>query len=216
MTAQDTGNRRPDLIRAAAKLFREKGFDGTTTRDIAAAVGMRSGSPFYHFKSKQEILLAVIEEGLAGGLAKAEAAIGAGLAPREKFCALVKGHLETIHDAGSDFIPVMIYDWRRLGPEGQAKMIALEDRYDVIWQQMLQELKRAGLLRDDWNSGAPVDVGRHQFLGLLVPRRRRVGRSTRWRIARLSFSCGPKRRCSARSGHSAQDKIRTTRLEVVA
>ena len=40
-------------LRAAAKLFVEKGFDATTTRDIAEAVGMRSGSPFYHFRSKR-------------------------------------------------------------------------------------------------------------------------------------------------------------------
>ena len=40
------------LLKAAARLFRRKGFDATTTRDIAAAVGMHAGSPFYHFKSK--------------------------------------------------------------------------------------------------------------------------------------------------------------------
>jgi AcrR family transcriptional regulator len=40
-----------------ARLFRRKGFDATSTRDIAAAAGMQSGSPFYHFKSKQALLL---------------------------------------------------------------------------------------------------------------------------------------------------------------
>ena len=61
-------NRRGDLVRAAAQLFRQKGFEGTTIRDIAGAVGMRSGSPFYHFASKHELLLAVMEEGLRLGL----------------------------------------------------------------------------------------------------------------------------------------------------
>ena len=36
----------------AARLFLVKGYAATTTRDIAAAVGMHSGSPFYYFKSK--------------------------------------------------------------------------------------------------------------------------------------------------------------------
>src|SRR6476646_11454932 len=62
-------NRRGELVRAAAQLFREKGFEGTTVRDIANAVGMQSGSPFYHFGSKVEMLVAVMEEGLRQGLA---------------------------------------------------------------------------------------------------------------------------------------------------
>ena len=74
----DTGlepNRRAELLRAAAKLFVEKGFDATTTRDIAEAVGMRSGSPFYHFRSKQELLKAAMIEGLDAGNARIAEAI---------------------------------------------------------------------------------------------------------------------------------------------
>src|SRR5678815_5344128 len=56
-------NRRGELVRAAAQLFREKGFEGTTIREIAGAVGMQSGSPFYHFANKHELLMAVMEEG---------------------------------------------------------------------------------------------------------------------------------------------------------
>ena len=59
-SAATPDNRRADLIRVAARLFREKGFDGTTIRDIAHAVGMRSGSPFYHFANKHELLMAVM------------------------------------------------------------------------------------------------------------------------------------------------------------
>jgi AcrR family transcriptional regulator len=70
---RDDGNRRVHLVRAAAKLFRKKGFDATSTRDIAAAVGMQSGSPFYHFKSKGELLFAVMEEGAAASTEAARA-----------------------------------------------------------------------------------------------------------------------------------------------
>src|SRR5512133_4307502 len=67
---RDDGNRRHQLLTAAARLFREKGFDATSTRDIAAAVGMHSGSPFYHFKSKDAMLLAVMEEGMRSAIAR--------------------------------------------------------------------------------------------------------------------------------------------------
>ncbi|MBV8665662.1 MAG: TetR family transcriptional regulator [Burkholderiaceae bacterium] len=142
-------NRRADLLRVSAKLFREKGFDGTTIRDIADAVGMRSGSPFYHFKSKQEILMAVMEEGLVAGLAATEKIMASDLPPREKFRALVHSQLETVLAEGHDFIPVMLYDWRALSPDLQAQIIELKDRYDPLWQQMLSELKAAKLIRSD-------------------------------------------------------------------
>ncbi len=66
-----------------ARLFREKGFDGTSIRDISAAAGMHSGSPFYHFPSKQAMLLAVMEEGLAEGLRRSEAVLALNVPPRE-------------------------------------------------------------------------------------------------------------------------------------
>lgn len=145
----EEANRRGEIVRAAARLFREKGFDGTTVRDIARAVGMRSGSPFYHFATKQDILLAVMEEGLAAGLEATEAVLAAKLPPREKFRALVRAHLEILLDEGHDFIPVLLYDWRSLTRENRAKIVALKDRYDAVWQQVVRELRRAGLLHTD-------------------------------------------------------------------
>ena len=136
-------------MRVSARLFREKGFEGTTIRDIADAVGMRSGSPFYHFKSKQEILAAVMEEGLVAGLDATSKIMALDLSPREKFLALVRSHLETVLAEGHDFIPVLLYDWRSLSPDLQAHIIELKDRYDLYWQQMLSALKQAGLIKDD-------------------------------------------------------------------
>ena len=146
-------NRRADLVRAVAQLFREKGFAGTTIRDVASAVGMRSGSPFYHFTNKHELLMAVMEEGLQLGLerTRAVAVVDAkGLAPTERFRRLVRTHYGSIlHDAGSDFIPVMLYDWRSLPVRYKRRTIELRDRYDAIWQATLDELHREGRLAAD-------------------------------------------------------------------
>ena len=146
---QANGNRREDLLRVCARLFREKGFDGTTIRDISAAAGMHSGSPFYHFASKQEMLLAVMEEGLAEGLRRTEAVLAQRVAPKEKFRRLVRSHLGTILEKGNDFIPVLLYDWRSLTPANRRRVIALKDRYDALWQRMLDELAKANLIAGD-------------------------------------------------------------------
>jgi AcrR family transcriptional regulator len=143
------GNRREDLLRVCARLFREKGFDGTSIRDVSQAAGMHSGSPFYHFKSKQEMLVAVMEQGLTEGLRHLEAIAALKLPPAEKFRKLVRAHLGTLCDAGNDFIPVMLYDWRSLTPANRRRVIALKDRYDALWQRVTDELIAAGLMRGD-------------------------------------------------------------------
>jgi AcrR family transcriptional regulator len=143
-------NRRDELVRAAAQLFRERGFEGTTIRDIAGAVGMRSGSPFYHFANKHELLMAVMEEGLRLGLDRTRAVLDeAGLTPTERFRRLVRTHYGILHDTGSDFIPVMLYDWRSLPAQYKRRIIELKDRYDAIWQSTLDDLHREGRLAAD-------------------------------------------------------------------
>ena len=144
-----SSNRREDLLRVCARLFREKGFDGTSIRDISQAAGMHSGSPFYHFETKQEMLVAVMEQGLEEGLKHLEVVAALKLPPTEKFRKLVRAHLETICGEGRDFIPVMLYDWRSLTPANRRRVIALKDRYDALWQKVTDELQAQGIMGGD-------------------------------------------------------------------
>jgi len=52
---------RAEIRRVALELFTEKGFDATTTRDIAAALGMNQASLYYHFAGKDEIVRSLME-----------------------------------------------------------------------------------------------------------------------------------------------------------
>jgi AcrR family transcriptional regulator len=142
-------NRREELLRVSAKLFREKGFDGTSIRDISAAAGMHSGSPFYHFKTKQDILVAVMEQGLAEGLRKTEEVMALDLPAEQKLTRLIRAQLGTILEEGSDFIPVLLYDWRSLNAANRRRIVALKDRYDALWQQVIDDLQRAGHMPGD-------------------------------------------------------------------
>ena len=53
--AEETRER---ILDAALKLFRERGFDATTMRDIAAAAGVATGAAYYYFRSKEELVMA--------------------------------------------------------------------------------------------------------------------------------------------------------------
>jgi AcrR family transcriptional regulator len=149
----EDASRRNQLIRASARLFREKGYDGTSVRDIAAATGMQSGSWVYHFRTKQDILAAVMEEGLARALERIEAIGMRALQPREKFRALVRTHLETLLGPGQDFIPVLLYEWRSLEPGQRPRVVAPQKRYEQVWTETIRELQAAG----DWALPTRVD-----------------------------------------------------------
>jgi AcrR family transcriptional regulator len=150
----DEDSRRQQLLRASAKLFREKGYDGTSVRDIAQATGLQSGSWVYHFPTKQEILVAVMEEGLNDALARIEAIARRDLAPRRKFEALVRAHLDTILEPGQDFIPVVLYEWRSLEPAVMPRVTAPLKRYEAVWKSAIAELRATG----DWPRRTRIDA----------------------------------------------------------
>ncbi len=137
---------RKDIIAHSAALFRQQGYANTTVRDIAAAVGIQPGSWFYHFKTKQDILVAVVDQGLAQSLADSEAIAAQSLAPRAAFKRLVQAHLHTLLAPDHDFIAVLLYEWRSLDQPGRARIIKLKDRHEAIWDEVIAALHRSG----DW------------------------------------------------------------------
>ncbi len=168
---RDDGNRRLELVRTAAKLFRRKGFDGTSTRDIAAAVGMRSGSPFYHFKSKSALLYAVMEEGMRSAIERQQRALdrlpattataATDTQSRQRMRCLVRTHFNTLLGAGNDFIPVMLYEHRSLSSRQRTLLAKLQGDYEAVWTPVLEALHASGQLH------APVKLARLLILGAL-------------------------------------------------
>jgi TetR/AcrR family transcriptional regulator, cholesterol catabolism regulator len=149
---RDDGNRRRELVNSAARLFRKKGFDATSTRDIAAAVGMRSGSPFYHFKSKGALLYAVMDEGMRSAIERQAQAVRASVpAPdaRAMLGILIRNHFDVLLGPGSDFIPVMLYEWRSLTPRQRATLAKVQGEYEAPWIPVLEALHAQGALQAD-------------------------------------------------------------------
>ena len=152
---RDDGNRRQLLLRTAAGLFRQQGFAATSTRDIAAAAGMRSGSPFYHFENKEALLAAVMLEGMQratgrqAGAMQAAAAPGTALSARDCLRVLVRSHFEVLLGPDSDFIPVMLYEWRSLSATQRDAVNQLRRGYEAAWVPVLQALHAQGALQGD-------------------------------------------------------------------
>ena len=140
----ESGGLRAELIEKSAQLFRTKGYDNTTVRDIAAAAGIQAGSWFYHFKSKQDILAAIMEQGMAQALAQIEAIARQPLAPQDMLRQLVEAHLHTLLAPDHHFIAVLLYEWRSLDPSSRERITALKDRYEAVWDDAIAALHHSG------------------------------------------------------------------------
>jgi len=133
-------NRRQQLLDVAARLFRERGYHVTSMRDIAHEVGMLSGSIYYHFPSKEELLLAVYEEGLRHIAEQVDTAVAAQNTPWERLEAGCAAHLEALLEL-SDYTQVMI---RVLPPEGgkvAERLLELRDRYEARFRELIGALE---------------------------------------------------------------------------
>lgn len=136
-------NRRAELLCAAARLFVAKGFAATTTRDIADAVGMRAGSPFYHFRSKQALLKEAMIYGIEAGNERQLAAIAGVADAGRRLRILVRSHLGTLLEDDAA-LPMLINETRSLDGAARAEVAAAFARYQAPWQAALDELAAQG------------------------------------------------------------------------
>lgn len=88
------GHTRSAIVAAALRLFREKGYDATTMRAIAAEAGVSTGNAYYYFASKEEL----IREFYARSLAEHALAARAVLDTETEFAARLRGTVRALID----------------------------------------------------------------------------------------------------------------------
>jgi len=132
-------NRRVKLLDAAAKFFSEHGFHGTSMRDIARVAGMLSGSIYYHFDSKEEMLLAVYEEGLRRVQETVDQALVDATEPWDRLEAACGGHLNAliIH---RDYARVMIQTTPAESPGVGERIRELRRAYESRFRRLIDDL----------------------------------------------------------------------------
>lgn len=145
----DPKGARGRLLTEAARLFREKGYERTTVRDLAAAVGIQSGSLFHHFRTKEEILKAVMVETIRLNTALMQAALEAADTSRQKLRGLIRAELESINGQTGEAMAVLVFEWRSLSAPSQGEVLELRDIYEKLWLDVLESLKREDALEAD-------------------------------------------------------------------
>ncbi len=132
-------NRRQDLLDAAAGLICRRGYHATSMRNIAGATDMLPGSIYYHFASKEELLLAIYAEGVRRIAARVDAAVARATDPMKRLEAACVAHLEMLL-ADSDYAQVVVRVLPEDVPAVSARLTVLRDDYEERFRRLIAAL----------------------------------------------------------------------------
>ncbi len=158
-------------IRAAATVFAEKGFHGSCTKDIAERMGIKQGSLYYYFKSKEEALGEVCLYGIQDYV-EHMASIAASDQPFEaKLVATVTSHLSSYRERNE---ALKVYNDERLylPKTRRSKLKELGSNYRQQLEGIFEEGKASGAVRQsvDCHFAAQAVIGMCNAWGELIVR----------------------------------------------
>jgi TetR/AcrR family transcriptional regulator, cholesterol catabolism regulator len=118
--------RADEIFDAAARVFAERGYHGTSTQAIADVLGLRQASLYYYFPSKEAALELVCARGTDGFVEGAEAVMQSTGTPLQKLTRLIAAHLAPI-ETMPDYVKVFINE-RRYLPTASRRRIGRKSR----------------------------------------------------------------------------------------
>jgi AcrR family transcriptional regulator len=131
---------RQSVLDAAARLFARRGYAGTNLSDIAAEAGIKTGSLYYHFDSKDELVGEVLRFGTAHSFEHARAAVdalGARASAARRLRAAVEAHLDSLHHLG-DYALAGLRIVEQAPQPVRRNQYANQRRYGEYWQGLLE------------------------------------------------------------------------------
>ncbi|HEY0300380.1 MAG TPA: TetR/AcrR family transcriptional regulator [Rhizomicrobium sp.] len=140
--AKKANNRQQDVLDHAAGLFSRHGYDGTSMRDVAAAVGMLHGSLYYHYPSKEDLFLAVYAEGKRRNDATFAGVLEDTGDPWDRLEAVCIAHIQ----ASRDESPYALVLRQQMLPDSgdfRARLIAMRDAHEDMFRKLIDALPLA-------------------------------------------------------------------------
>ncbi|MDJ0363069.1 TetR/AcrR family transcriptional regulator [Rhodococcus sp. H29-C3] len=155
-TRPDTTASRNAIIAAATENFQNRGYHGTSIRDIARDADMTAASIYHHFPSKQHILQYLMESALKTVISRTQSAlINAGKSPVEQLEAVVRAWVQ-FHACNTAEALISSTEIRSLDAVGHRLVISLRDQQ----QQLFRDIIHRGVTDGVFTTVYPVEASR--------------------------------------------------------
>ncbi len=146
----EPGRRR--VLDAAATLFVRQGFAATSMRDIATSAGMKAGSVYHHFPSKEALLVEILEQGIAVMVDAFDQVADTASDFHQRVRAHIRAHLSALFEHGP-YTRAHVTTFRYVPPGVQDTVVVARDHYEQRWAGLLAEGSARGDIRDDLDIG---------------------------------------------------------------
>ncbi|HEY4021859.1 MAG TPA: TetR/AcrR family transcriptional regulator [Pseudonocardiaceae bacterium] len=144
----------PPILAGAKAAFEEHGYHGTTVRDIAQRAGVTVPGLYYHYESKQAMLIALLMGSMQALLDRCDTALAkAGEDPRSRLSALVECVVEFMARHASQGLTSEL---RSLEPDNRTRYVALRDELEQLTRDIVTAGNNAGM----FNAEFPVETTR--------------------------------------------------------
>jgi TetR/AcrR family transcriptional regulator, cholesterol catabolism regulator len=143
MTKQE---RKEQILSTACRLFSQKGYHGTTIRDISEACGILSGSLYAHIRTKEDLLYEITNRGAEAFLNSLRPIVENDAPAVEKLRQAVIAHIKVV-EANLEAATVYFHEWKGLSKERFCEIQEKRDRYEKMWARLVSQGIREGEFR---------------------------------------------------------------------
>ena len=143
MTREATLDSRQDILRTAARLFQQRGYDATSMNDVAAALKLSKGGLYHHFQSKDEMLFNIMNHALDITEERVVKVVRGIQSPEERLRTLIRLHIEVVLSVRDREVTVMLHENHPLPPSLRRQINQRKKEYIHFVEILIADVQRA-------------------------------------------------------------------------
>ena len=142
MARETVVDSRQEILRTAARLFQQRGYDATSMNDVAAALRLSKGGLYHHFQSKDEILFEIMDHAMEITQQRVLNPVRSRSDPAERLRALIRLHIEVVLSPRDREITVMLHENHPLPPALRKRINARKKDYIHFLESLMAEVQQ--------------------------------------------------------------------------
>jgi len=134
---------RQEILRTAARLFQQRGYDATSMNDVATALKLSKGGLYHHFQSKDEILFEIMDHAMQITEERVLTPVRRIADAEERLRALIRLHIEVVLSPRDREITVMLHENHPLPPALRRRINSRKKEYIHFTENLIAEVQKA-------------------------------------------------------------------------